>query len=249
MVLVIARIAASREPEADEILGVYFREIWQDPDKIDAVNLLFHTHPVLEAHYENGELLWDVVQYVIRSIDRQAVQLVPAVRFSIEQFIDREAGTWAYPFGPCHQDQEVATARVAVIGTGLLSPHPCLADRIATSLDFLGGDGVDRNGATSAQAMYLAQSGFGGPYAFDSYRVLDEVGNGPLEALKYALAAIVVTKPMSTMTHVQTDRFDRHVVGLAKRASQHSLITTTAPEPGFGSVFPYMVSEEIMIVR
>ena len=248
LTMAAVRIRTDREMDADHALAAVLTQVRNSGAELASLYRMFLDHPFLDVEYKNGETTLSALRTAERALEARAVELVPAVEFSLRRIVDYQTGRWQYPLGRCWEGEPGRGAPVtAMLGTGLTTKHPCLARRIVDSVDLTGRGFEDENGATTGQAMGLvaADGGFG---ALRNIRVLDDFGYGSVEGLIKGFAEIVVSEPAMAMTHLQTDFVDDHLTGLVWRASLKTVIITNAPLEDSGRVFPYSVAGRVIIV-
>jgi tetratricopeptide (TPR) repeat protein len=235
------------------------RAAYRDEDSQRHFLRLLEDHPFYNFTLADGHTVLDYFWGERPGYLASEVSLVSQTRFPLEQLQDPATGEYGQVFEWCAEGpaaDPAATTRVAVLGTGLMSDHPCLANYVAEAVDFTGEGPRDWNGSSTMQALYLlnsnrqtAQQTGQAPAAYSLYgvKVLDRDGRGSVQNLMAGLLWAHAAGAWMIMTHVQTNRKDWHLLGIVHRVSRHVIIVTTAPDEGGGRVFPSMVAGQVII--
>ncbi|MCY3840089.1 MAG: hypothetical protein OXH09_15800 [Gammaproteobacteria bacterium] len=248
LTMAAVRIRTDQEIDADHALANVLNGARNSGAELARVFGMLYDYPFLNVTYRNGETAFSVLRTRERALLSRAVELVPTARFDLSLVVDRRTGRWRYPFGQCRARAPEERAGVtAVLGTGLVGEHPCLAGRIVDSVDITGGGLEDENGATTvlALATVAADTTVG---ALRNIRVLDGSGYGSVEALIEGFAEIIGSDTAMVLTHLETSFEDSHLRGLVVRAGLKTRIVTAAPSENGGRVFPYSVAGDVVIV-
>lgn len=250
-----------RIEEMRRALGQLLRSAYHDDKSRQHFLRLLEDHPFYNITLDDGYTVLDYFWNHLPAYLAGEVSLVSRTRFPLEQLYNPATGEYGVIIDGCTEAPRAApeaATKIAVMGTGLMLDHPCLVNHIADAVDFTGEGPQDFNGSSTMQALYLLnkdrqtaqQAGHTPtPYSLLGVKVLNKDGRGSIQNLIAGLLWARAAGAWMIMTHLQTNHKDWHLLGIIRQVSRHVIIVTTAPGKGEGTVFPAMVSDQVVIAE
>jgi tetratricopeptide (TPR) repeat protein len=201
---------------------------------------LLEDHPLYNFTLDVGHTVHDYMKEMFEWFRERRVALSPAAVFPLERLYDAATGRFAFADGECAGTAGVVgqpAQKIAIVGTGLLSEHPCLKRHIIASVDFTGEGLEDLNGGSSFQAIQTLEAKYTiakqmgmatSPPGLISVKVQDRQGRGSVRNLIRGLLYAKQSGAQLALIAAHVGFEDRHLMGILGHVGKHTNLIVNA---------------------